>query len=188
MVFEDESGFCLVSPLRYTWSRRGRTPRTRTRIEHQKRLNALGFLIVSPTGRRIRAFTKLTRRRVNGDVVLSALRRLLREVSGPIVLVWDNAPFHTQRKVQNFIEHHRRMQVFNFPTYAPELNPVEYMWANANAKIANMAFRDMAQLDARLRRVLRGIAACSRLLRGFIDAARTHCERNARKLVRRRPQ
>jgi putative transposase len=170
-VFADESGFCLVAPLRHTWARRGQTPRTRTRIEHQQRVNAIGFLAIKSNGGKPRAIISLTQGRVNGEAILRVLRRLLAQIRGPIVLVWDNAKIHTQKKVTAFIAKHRRLHVYNFPTYAPELNPVEYLWANANIRIANVGYPSMTHLTRRLRYVFKRIGTNAKLLRGFLAAS-----------------
>ena len=56
------------------------------------------------------------------------LRHLLHQISGPIVLLWDNHPIHKRKKVQAFLTQHPRLHVDYFPAYAPELNPVEFVW------------------------------------------------------------
>jgi transposase len=186
-VFADESGFCLVAPLRHTWARRGQTPRTRTRIEHQQRVNAIGFLTIKNKGGKPRATVNLTQGRVNGEAILRALRKLLAQTRGPIVLIWDNAKIHTQKKVKAFIAKHRRLHEYNFPTYAPELNPVEYMWANANIRIANVGYPSMTHLSRRLRYVFNRIGTNAKLLRGFLEAS-NKALRIVCKVVSRNPQ
>jgi len=81
--------------------------------------------------------------------VIDFLRYLLKQVSGPVVLVWDNAPIHTRKKVQLFIAEHSRLHVYCFPTYAPELNPVEHLWAQVADYLSSTApenFKLLCQL------------------------------------------
>jgi hypothetical protein len=102
LVLEDESGFSLVSPLKATWAPCGETPVIRTQITHHQRVNALGALLVTPGGRRMRLLSRLRCKTINGQVIRAFLVKLLRAVAGPIVLVWDNHPIHTRRLVKDF--------------------------------------------------------------------------------------
>jgi putative transposase len=47
------------------------------------------------------------------------------ELSGAIVVVWDNLPAHVSRKMRRLIAARSWLTVFQLPPYAPELNPVE---------------------------------------------------------------
>ena len=47
--------------------------------------------------------------------------------SWPIVLVWDNHPTQRRKLVQHFLARHPRLHVFPLPSYAPKLNPAEYL-------------------------------------------------------------
>ena len=47
------------------------------------------------------------------------------ELGGAIVLVWDNLPTHTSRKMRQLIAARSWLTVFQLPADAPELNPVE---------------------------------------------------------------
>jgi putative transposase len=146
LIFEDESGFSLVSPLKGTWAPRGQTPVIRTQISHYQRVNALGALLVTPTGRRLRLFSRLQRKNINGKHVVAFLKKLLRTIKGPIVWVWDNHPIHVRKLVKAFIAQHPRLHVFYFPSYAPELNPVEGIWTQAKASTAGSAPHDVQAL------------------------------------------
>ena len=46
------------------------------------------------------------------------------------MIVWDRLPAHRSRMVREFIELSEGHIVTEYlPAYAPELNPVEYIWA-----------------------------------------------------------
>jgi putative transposase len=146
LIFEDESGFSLVSPLKRTWAPRGQTPVIRTSLNHHERLNLLGALSVTPSGRKLKLKVHTYRHTLTGDEVIVFLKDLLRQVKGAIVLVWDNHPIHQRRKVQAFLAQHPRLQVYNFPTCAPELNPVEWVWNQVCEYTANTAPRSAIEL------------------------------------------
>ena len=48
-----------------------------------------------------------------------------------LLVIWDGTPTHRLRKVSTFIAStNGGIAVERLPAYAPELNPVEYMWAH----------------------------------------------------------
>lgn len=74
---------------------------------------------------------------------------MLADIAGPIVLVWDNAPIHVRRKkVQAFIAGQPRLHVFQLPRYAPELNPVEFLWAQVSEHLACRAPMSLDELKS----------------------------------------
>lgn len=149
-MLEDESGFSLVSPLKRSWAPRGRTPTIRTSLAHHQRLNLLGALLVSPGGHKIKLSIRSYRHSLRGEQVIAFLKQLLRIVPGEIVLVWDNHPIHKRALVQEFIAQHRRLHVYHFPTCAPELNPVEFVWTQVSQYTANFAPHNMLELCTRI--------------------------------------
>ncbi len=151
----DENGQSLVCPLKRTWAPRGHTPQMRTSLQHNQRINTIGALLVTPGGRKIRWSAKSYECNLTGDQVIDFLRHLLRHVRGSIVLVWDNAPIHQRKKVQAFLAQHPRIHVYAFPTSAPELNPVEWVWTQLEEYLASRAPRDIQQLRALIRAALR---------------------------------
>ena len=164
MVFEDEAGFSLVSPLKRTWAPCGDTPVLRTNITHHRRISVLGALLISPHGRRIRLCTRLHHRTITGREVVAFLRKLVRRVRGPIVLVWDNHPIHQRKVVHAYVARHPRLHIFLFPTYAPELNPAEGIWTQAVEALAGTAPRDIPELQANLTKALRRVRRSARRL------------------------
>ena len=64
------------------------------------------------------------------------LRLHLLEVS----ILWDGAPIHHSALVKNYVASTKgRIVIQRLPAYAPELNPVEYMWGHLKThEIANL--------------------------------------------------
>jgi transposase len=171
-VFEDESGFSLVSPLKCTWAPSGSTPVVRTLITHHKRVNAIGALCVSPLGRHMRLVFSLQRKNVNGKQIIIFLRKLLKRIQGQILLVWDNHPIHSRRKiVQSFIHNHPRLHIECFPKYAPEINPAEGIWMQAKEQTAGTAPYNVDELHKNVYRAVRRTAKSQRLMRACIGAS-----------------
>jgi transposase len=150
LVLEDESGYSLVSPLRSSWAPRGKTPSLHTRLTHHQRLNLLGALAISPNGRRLKLSVQSYRQSLRGEQVILFLKQLMRRLPGQIVLVWDNHPIHQRRLVEDFISAQPRLLVYRFPVCAPELNPVEFVWAQISAHTANYAPHNLVELSSRV--------------------------------------
>jgi transposase len=138
----------MVAPLKRTWSRRGQPPVIRTSIDHHERLNILGILLVSPKGKKIRLSIKSYWHSVSGEEVIAFLKQILRLVRGYIILAWDRHPIHKRQTVQNFIQLHKRLIVFEFPVAAPELNPAEFIWTQTVEYVAGTASHDKYELQA----------------------------------------
>jgi putative transposase len=167
LVFEDESGFSLVSPLKRTWAPRGHPPIVYTSLAHSVRLNLLGALLVSPAGKKLRLRLNSHARTLRGEEVLAFLAHLLWHVAGPIVLVWDKHPLHQRKTVHDFVARHPRLPVYTLPTGAPELNPTEGIWSQVDEYLAGTAPRTRKELQeniwagvARTRNSQRRLRAC----------------------------
>ncbi|MHB1605861.1 MAG: transposase [Leptospirales bacterium] len=57
------------------------------------------------------------------------LHQLQTELPEPIAVAWDNLTGHWTKIVQGHIRSSERLKDTFLPPYAPELNPVEYIWS-----------------------------------------------------------
>lgn len=108
-------------------------------IEHHQRLNLLGVLLVLLKGKRIRLCIRSYWHSLTGKEVIVFLQQIIGWDSGHIVLVWDRHPIHKRKMVQEFLSSHKRLHMFYFPVAAPELNPAEFIWAQATEYTAGTA-------------------------------------------------
>ena len=106
---------------------------------------------------------------IKSPQVVEFLQHLQRHIPGKLMLLWDGAPIHRSLLVKNYIAGMRgRIVIERLPAYAPELNPVEYMWGQLKShEIANLIVTQAWELSfeatAALRRLRRRpsiIAAC----------------------------
>lgn len=141
-----------------TWAPRGHTPILRLPF-NWKRLSVIGALAVAPDVSRVRTFLSFKPGSVDGPTVIAFLRSLRRHVQAPVLLVWDRLPAHVSRLTRDWIASQRHwLAVEWLPPYAPELNPVEYLWAALDAThLANFVPDDLAELEARVRRGVRQV-------------------------------
>lgn len=72
-----------------------------------------------------------------------------------MLLFLDNAPWHKGKRVEAFCGAHRKtLRLVYFPTYSPELNPVEQCWKVAKAALANRLFTRLVNAKYHVRRAL----------------------------------
>ena len=140
-------------------------------MNHRQRVDVLGALVVTPGGRRIRLRTMSHTVNVNGKYVLAFLQRLLAQVRAPAILLWDNAPVHKRKLVQDFIASRPRLHVYPFPSYAPELNPVEFVWTQAEEHLSGRAPRNLTQLKCYVHAAIQRTRASQRRLRACLHGA-----------------
>ncbi len=169
LVFIDESGLLLLPLVRRTWSRRGQTPVLRHRGGNLKKVSAIAALCVSPDRRKVRLyFQLLVDANFNSVAVLGFLKQLARHFRNPLLLIWDRSKTHRGLQTQVFLDVMEWWQ-FYFPPYAPELNPVEYLWSYLKTKpLANLACPDVDRLAASGRRHARSLQHKPGLLHSFI--------------------
>lgn len=93
------------------------------------------------------------------EEVLDFVRHLNKQIERPILLIWDRLPAHRSRLVQDYLKVlNGKIVAFHLPAYAPELNPVEYVWAYLKQhELANFCPRDLWQLSDTARSALRSM-------------------------------
>lgn len=106
---------------------------------------------------------------VKSPQVVDFLAALVRHVGRPLMLVWDRLPAHRSAMVRDYIASLQgRIQVEYVPPYAPELNPVEYIWAYwKQHELPNVCPKDYWQLSEGARRTLRRMRRRPRLITAF---------------------
>ena len=145
MVYLDEVGFALKGVRRQTWATRGVTPLV-TFPANWKKLSTIGA--ITSGGQ----FFQHTRQGsiCSGDVT-RFLEHVLKHVIGQVVIVLDNAGIHRSRAVQAFVVSHERLALMYLPPYAPELNPIELVWAYVKRNmLGNCCLRSLEALKTKL--------------------------------------
>ena len=170
LAFLDESGFLLIPNVRRTWAPRGRTPIIWHRYRHD-RISAISAVTVSFRRQRLGLYFHLHRENISQSEVVLFLRYLLRQIRGPIVLLWDGGSIQTGQEIQAFLARHPRLHVEAFPAYAPDLNPDERVWNHCKAALANGRPDNLDELMATLERLTRKARRRPPLLRSFITGS-----------------
>jgi transposase len=173
MVFLDEAGFMLTPNLRRTWAPKGCTPVIRI-AEPRGRISVVGAISISPQKSVFRFHFCLSDDNANfrGYSLVKFLEYLRRIISSPILLIWDQIAIHRSEPIIKYLHAHREITVELFPPYAPELNPVDYVWAYVKyARLPNYAPPNLAELRARITKEFRRLQHRPDLLRSFFDHA-----------------
>jgi transposase len=168
--FLDESGILMAPLVRRSWSPRGQTPVLWQKGRHHRKVSVIAALCVSPSRRQIRLYFRLL---ANGNFDGLGVRDFLRDLrqhQRRLVLVWDRSQTHRARPVQDFLQQSSRIQTEFLPPYAPELNPVEYVWSWLKTNpLANLACLDVDTLARNARHHARRLQHRHDLLWSFIQ-------------------
>jgi putative transposase len=105
---------------------------------------------------------------IGQEEVCLFLRELLRQLPGPLIVLLDNSSTHKGRPIEQLRQRHCRLRIEYFPSYAPELNPDEGVWAQAKRELANSCPHDVEELVDGIERSINGIALSPEKLRGCI--------------------
>lgn len=120
---EDEASVSLTPLLGKTWAMRGR-PRKVKVTGNRASVSAMSAL--SPRGRLV---FRLYQKRIASAEVIQFLDQLLcHHPRRHVVVVMDQAPPHTSKMTQTYIESQPRLHVFHLPAYSPDWNPDEKVW------------------------------------------------------------
>ena len=94
------------------------------------------------------------------------------QLGGPLVLVWDNLNTHVSGVMRDLVAARDWLTVFQLPSYASELNPVESVWALLKRSLANLVKRSLAELTALVKARLRRMQYRPGLLAAFLTRTR----------------
>lgn len=169
LVFLDESGLLMAPLVRRSWSLRGHTPRLIQRTRCHQKVSAIAALCVAPSRDRIALYFRLLpEANVNSERVMDFLENLQHQLRSPIVLIWDRFQAHLGQLIEECTPADSPYLAY-LPPYAPELNPVEYLWAYLKTnQLANAPAFDLPSLAHRARRAARSVQHQPDLLRAFL--------------------
>jgi transposase len=179
IVWVDESAFNPLPAVVRTYAPRGETPILDALLTHDH------LSVINGLTQDGRLLLQIRERAFRGPAVVDFLRHLLRQLPGPLLVVWDGATIHRAQPVKDFLAQGAaaRLQLEQLPGYAPELNPDEGIWHYLKqVELRNLCCVDLAELRRELdlavkrlrhkRHVLRGcIAECEYIDLGASQAA-----------------
>jgi len=162
----------MLGPLvRRTWAPRGKTPVIRVTTPHE-RISGIGAMTIRRSPLRFGFHFQLLPDNMNfeGHSTAAFLYRLRQRLRGPITLIWDQIRIHSATPVKEFLSKNPSIEVVEFPPYAPELNPVDYVWSYVkHARLANYCPHDLFELRKTISEELTNVKRHPRLLRSLFS-------------------
>jgi hypothetical protein len=173
IVFWDESGVSLLPVTRRTWAPRGHTPVIGHHFNWKRTSMAAALCYGSRGGGAAVAFYHQPDA-YDTDSLIGALDQLRRFLGGQkATLLWDGLPAHRSKLMRSWLRRQRSWLVVEpLPAYAPELNPVEGLWASLKGvELANLAGDTLEEVIAAAERGVQRIRGTPHLAFSFLR----HC-------------
>jgi transposase len=170
IVVFDESAVSLIPPVRRTWSPRGQTPVLRHRFGWKK-ASIAAALGDRPDTSAARLCFHLQQPSSNTDSLIAVLEQLAGFYPGhKVVLLWDGLSSHWSTRMRAWLDSQRAwLTTERLPAYAPELNPVEYLWANLkDVELANLPTTTLAEVADAATQGIQRVCKCEDLVVGFL--------------------
>jgi transposase len=162
IVFIDESGLSEKCPVTRTWAKRGCTPVIQQSFSWYQ-VSAIAGLTWW------RFYFRFFNGAVKSAQVIEFLAALKQQIKQPLLIIWDGAATHRSRLLRDWLEtQHGQIALAALPPYAPELNPVEAIWAYLKKhEIANFCAQHIDQVTDYARRRLQSMQRRQTLVRSF---------------------
>jgi transposase len=174
VVFLDESGFWLTPSVRRTFAPRGQTPVLEA-WDRRDRISAISCITLSPLRGRPGLYFELlpVNQTIHGEEVVAFLKELRCQLRGGFTVVWDRSNTHSKSKVvKAWLAQHPEVVAEDFPGYAPDLNPDEWVWGWAKyGRLSNLAAWDADELWDQIVMTFIDLKYQPRLLNAFIEEA-----------------
>jgi hypothetical protein len=106
------------------------------------RISALATLTVSPRRQHLGWYLCFQPANFTASHVATFLRGRLHHLRGHVLLLWARGSIHKGPASEEIQRAYPRLQLAEFPAYAPELNPVEQLWNDFRGHTANSLHRD----------------------------------------------
>jgi transposase len=167
IVFVDESGLSERPHRCRTWSPRGQTPVLQFHF-NWKTISAIAGITWWTF------YFRLFPGTIRSPQVVEFLTHLMRHIPGDLLVIWDGLRSHRSRLVRDFVNQSAgRIEIEFLPAYAPELNPVEYIWGHwKHHDLPNFCPKNLAQLSEHARKALRRMRRRPTLVTAFWKQAK----------------
>jgi transposase len=167
LVFVDESGFYLLPGVVKTYAPEAETP-VLDEWQTRDHLSVMGG--VTPRGK---VYSLVRPKSLNGLHSIEFLVHLGRLAGDRLMVIWDGSPIHRRVEVKEFVaEAGDALRLEPLPAYAPDLNPVEWLWRHLKeVEMRNLTCLDLDQLHLELHLALGRLRQKRRLIPSFFAGA-----------------
>jgi Transposase and inactivated derivatives len=140
VLVEDETILKRFPPLRRMWQPVGEQRAARVPDENDD-FTLYGTLDLTSGQTYVEAFEK-----GRSDYTIEYLESLLEQTKGKILLVWDQATWHTYGQVTEWLDGTDRIETYLLPVRSPEANPMEDLWRELKEQVAACLERSLDAL------------------------------------------
>lgn len=179
ICFADEAGQTLRPARARTWAPRGRTPVVKVTGKGSGRISIAALTCYKPQQKSRLIYRMMLHRGRKGEKkgfrerdFAALLDAAHQQLGGPIVLVWDNLGGHTSALMRTLTATRTWLRVYQLPSYAPELNPVESVWSHLKRSVANLAAGTITHMATLARTRLKRMQYVPGLIDAFLTGTR----------------
>lgn len=162
IVLIDESGLSERPTRVRTWAPKGQTPVIQFHF-NWKQLSMIAGMSFSNT------YFRLHEGAIKSEQIVAFLKALIKQIGRPLLIVWDGLKAHRSRLVREYVDGlEGKIALAFLPPYAPDLNPVEYLWAWLKRQaLANYCPGSIAELSDTARGKLKSEQRHTTLIAAF---------------------
>jgi transposase len=174
LVLIDESGAFLSPLVRRTLAPRGHTPILKVPGRKRQKVSLIAALSIAPRRQRFGLYFRgYSDKHITQHEAAAFLRDLLRHLRGRVHVAWDGGNTHKGDAIRKVLHDYPRLTLHRLPPYAPELNPVEFLWNHLKYdRTANYTPKDLPELEARIDTVLKETGRDHARKKSFFKAAK----------------
>jgi len=137
----------------------------------RNRISIITAVVVSPQRRHLALYFQLQGRNIKARNVADFLRHLLGHLRRQVVLLWDEALIHKGRAVKELLGRRRRLHIERFLKYAPEPNPVEFVWTQTKRRMPDSCLQSARELKKMVDESIGHIRSSQTLLKSCLLAS-----------------
>ena len=163
IYFVDESAVRSDHHRGTTWGAIGQTPVVEDSGDR------FGLKLISAVSPRGDMRFAVIEGKMNSDKFIEFLKQLQADAGKPLIVIADNASYHSSGKVQKFARESQAIHLGYLPKYAPELNPDEQVWNHAKARLAKLFIDSAQSLKQSVLNIMRSIQKQSSLIQSFFQ-------------------
>jgi transposase len=136
VLFGDEASFAQWGSLDYTWALKGIQPTVQT-SGIRKAYRAFGLLDCFGGAFYFQGLDG----KFTSETYQGFLEWALSRIAGHVVLIQDNASYHTSGPLRAFnTAHADRLTIYQLPAYSPDLNPIEGLWQKVKEDATHLRY------------------------------------------------
>jgi transposase len=170
----DEASFAPWGSLSYPWAPKGQQPEVPTSGK-RKAYKVFGLIdyVSGPF------FSKAHAGRFNSESSTAFWLDVLSQTTQHVVVIQDGARYHPSKAMNVFFETHaERLTIEQLPAYAPDFNPIEYLWKKVKKEATHLKhFPEFTDLQHEVDRALLHFAQTPRAITGLMAR---YCEKLGR--------